>query len=106
MQRLITVLFISLFSLTTFSESQNHSEKKQQVVFVYISASKSAKCYHASPKCQALRKSRKILKVSLSDAQKTKKACKHCYYTPSHKFPANRSHLDEPPLREPLPEDI
>ena len=73
------------------------SEKKQQVIYVYVSASKSAKCYHASPKCQSLRKSRKVVKLSLSEAQKSKKACKHCYY-PSSPVP-NRNYLEDTSIR-------
>ncbi len=94
MQRIVLLIFIACLSLVSFSESPKTPAKESSVVYVYISASKSAKCYHASPKCQALRKSRKVIKIDLKEAQKSKKACKHCYY-PSSPLP-KREYLEDP----------
>lgn len=96
MQRFLVILFISLFAFSSFSESSYASGKKKHVVYVYMSVSKSAKCYHASPKCKALRKSRKIVKLTLSEAEKNKKACKHCYY------PASPIQNRDYPLNSPI----
>ena len=97
MQRFLVILFISIFAFSTFSENSKPSVEKQQIVYVYISTSKSAKCYHASPKCKALRKSRKVVKLTLSEAQKSKRACYHCYY-PSSPIP-NRDFLEDTSIR-------
>ncbi len=104
MQRFVILIFISFLSFASFPECPKTPAKESSVVYVYISASKSAKCYHASPKCQALRKSRKVIKIDLKEAQKSKKACKHCYY-PSSPVP-KRDYLEEPPIRNNLSEDI
>lgn len=94
MQKFLTFIFISLILFLPFSAGSKVTPKKEQVVYVYISTSKSARCYHASRKCQSLRKSRKVVKVKLSDVQKSHKACKHCY-TPSSPLPS-REYLEEP----------
>lgn len=94
MQRLLTFILLTLFLFLPFSAGSIDAPKKEHEVYVYISVSKSAKCYHASRKCQSLRKSRKVVKVKLSDVQNSRKACRHCY-TPSSPLPA-RDYLEEP----------
>lgn len=94
MQKILVFILFLIFSCPQFSAVSTPSKESEKVVYVYISTAKSAKCYHASRKCQSLRKSREIIKVKLSEVQKSRKACRHCY-TPSSPLPA-RDYLDEP----------
>lgn len=99
MQKALVLIFFVLFAFPSFNAIASAPKESEKVVYVYISSSKSAKCFHTSPKCHSLRKSRKIVKVPLADAQKSKKACQHCFYK-------KQVHLPKPPKRHVLEEPI
>lgn len=96
MHKVIKLLLISIFVFLPFSAGSADTPKQKQEVYVYISMSKSAKCYHASRKCQSLRKSRKVVRVKLSYVQNKRMACKHCYTRTKNTPTTDRDYLEEP----------
>jgi len=44
---------------------------------VYITP--NGECYHSTPKCRTLRRSKQIKSVDINEAQKTRRPCKVCH---------------------------
>jgi hypothetical protein len=70
----------SLLFLTcsTLSAGSPTAQTSQQPQFVYVSASHSAKCYHATSDCWSLKCSSSINKIPLSKAAASKRPCRIC----------------------------
>lgn len=72
--KVFIVLIVALI-LQSFTITANHASSKQTV---YICV--TGKVYHATIKCRSLRNAtHQIKEVPLSEAQKSRRACKICY---------------------------
>jgi len=72
----IMTLVLVLGQAVVLSNPQ-HVEAKKKVTWVYVVP--KGKVYHKTPHCRTLSRSKTIYKIKLSEAKKTRRACKVCY---------------------------
>lgn len=75
MKRLIVLLFLTVVTvLKIYTNGASIGTFSNVLVYIYV----TCKVYHSTKDCRGLT-THKIKAVSLSEAQKTRRACKICY---------------------------
>ncbi len=71
---LICGLTSGITAHTTFTPTINRNTNSS---IVYITP--NGECYHSTPKCRTLRRSKQIKSIDIKEAQKTRRPCKVCH---------------------------
>jgi hypothetical protein len=105
-KRIILILsLVLLFNIQMDAENKIDNDQSK-VQFVYVSNSTYAKCYHLNQNCISLNHSKKISKIPITEAKKTKRPCKNCcWQTKSIQFQkktTNSKRKKKTPPRNPL----
>lgn len=71
---LICGLTSGITAHNTFTPTINQNTNSS---IVYITP--NGECYHSTPKCRTLRRSKQIKSLDINEAQKTRRPCKVCH---------------------------